>query len=56
MPRVSPPREMMFREIPETYMRKKVAITEMGMAMPMITVVFQLRRNRNNTRMASAPP
>ena len=56
MPRVSPPSDMMLSEIPETYIRKNVAITEIGIAMPMINVVFQLRRKKNRTRIASTPP
>ncbi len=46
IPRVRPPSDMMLSEMSEAYIRKKVATTEIGMAMPMITVVFQLRRNR----------
>ncbi len=46
----------MLSEMPNTYIRKKVATTEMGMAAPMIDVVFQLRRNKNSTTIARALP
>ena len=56
IPSVSPPRDMMFKEIPATNIRKKVETTEIGIANPMIRVVFQLRRKKNSTMMASIPP
>ncbi len=56
MPRVRPPKETMLSEMSATYIRKKVETTEMGIAMPMMRVVFQLRRKKKSTRMASTPP
>ena len=47
---------MMFSEIPDAYIRKNVVITEIGIATPMIEVVFQLRRKKYSTRMARIPP
>ena len=38
-PSASPPRDMMLRVVPVRYMRKKVVTTEIGMEMPMMSVV-----------------
>ena len=45
-PSERPPSDMMLSETPELYIRKKVATTETGIEMPMIDVVFTLRRKR----------
>jgi len=44
IPKAKPPREMMFREIFEEYIRKNVMTTEMGMAAPMIRVLRKFFR------------
>ena len=46
IPSVRPPSDMMLSEIPEMYIRKKVEITDTGIAIPIIMVVFQLLRKR----------
>ena len=46
MPRVNPPNDMMLSEMSDSIIRKKVAITETGIAMPMINVGLRLRRKR----------
>ena len=56
MPSVMPPSDMMLSDTPATYIRKKVATTETGMEIPMISVFGALRRNRNRTTIASEPP
>ena len=56
IPRVRPPSDMMLSEMPETYIKKNVAITEIGMDSPMISVVAKLRRKNIRTAMASVPP
>ena len=44
IPRASPPSEMMLRVISKENMRKKVMITEMGMASPMMMVLRRFFR------------
>ena len=46
MPSASPPSDMMLRDTPPRNMRKKLAITEMGMASPTTSVLRSRRRNR----------
>ena len=56
MPSASPPSDMMLSDTPPTNMRKKLAITEMGIANPTTRVLRRRRRNRYSTAIASAPP
>ncbi len=46
MPRVSPAREMTFRLMPVRYMKPKVVKTEMGMAMAMVRVLYQVAQKK----------
>ena len=54
--RVSPSSVTMFRLNPITSMKKKVGISETGMAMAVISVARQSRRNTNTTSAASSMP
>ncbi len=55
-PRARPPRDMTFKVVPVRYMRKKVATTESGIEMPMISVERRSFRKRRRMRTAIAPP
>ena len=56
MPSARPPSDMMFSDTPPRYIRKKLAITEIGIANPTTRVVRRRRRNRYSTATASRPP
>ena len=56
IPMAKPPRDMMFRETSNTLRGAKVTATEIGMLRAMMSVVRRSRRNKNNTRIARAPP
>ena len=56
MPRANPPRLMRFKVKPPKYMRVKVAITEIGIAVATTIVLRIFLRKRSRTRMASTPP
>ncbi len=56
MPRARPPSDMMFRVTLDRCMGAKVATTEIGMAVPMMSVEVRLRRKKKSTRMARIPP
>ena len=56
MPSVMPPSDMMFREIPETNMRKNVATTETWIEIPMMIVDFKSRKKSMRIKIASPPP
>jgi len=56
MPSVRPPRDMMLREMPDMYIRRNAAMTEIGIEIAMIAVALKLRRKRASTRTARRPP
>ena len=56
MPRVRPPRDMMLREMPDRYIRRKAATTEMGIETAMIAVDRKFRRKSERIRTARKPP
>ena len=56
IPRASPPSDMMLRDTPALYMAPKVAIIEIGTAMPMTNVVAKRRRNKKHTKIEKIPP
>ena len=55
-PSANPPRVIRFRVKPPKYIRAKVAMIEIGMAVVIMAVLGMLRKNSNSTRMARAPP
>jgi len=56
IPKVSPPSDMMFSEIPIRYISTKVAMTDSGILVAMISVDRRSRKNASRTRIASTPP
>ena len=56
MPSAMPPSDMMLRVRSVEYMRLKVATTDTGIEIEMITVAQTSRRKKNSTRMARMPP
>ena len=46
----------MFSETPDTYIRKKVPMTEIGIETPMMSVLRSSPRKRTSTKMARMPP
>ena len=56
IPRVSPPSDMMLSEISMRYIIMKVAITDRGIEVAIITVLRTSRRNANRTMIARMPP
>ena len=56
MPSASPPRDIILSDTSKLYIRKNVAITDIGMERPTISVLFRFRRNRYRIIIASTPP
>ena len=55
-PSASPPNETMLSVKPLKYINANVVMTEIGMAMPMMSVLVMLRRKNSSTTTASPPP
>ncbi len=56
MPRVSPPRLIVLIDISVKNIRANVAMTEIGIAVPMISVLLMLFRKNQMIKMAKMPP
>ena len=56
MPKRSPIMEIRFIVSPLKYIRNRVIITEIGMASPIMIVLFMERKNINNTAIARSAP
>jgi len=55
-PSMSPVNVIIFRVMPASFIAKRVISIERGIEIPIITVLFILRRNRNKMAIASMAP
>ena len=56
IPSARPPKVIVFRVKPAKYIKPKVAMIEIGIAVAMITVLEILRKKRKRIKMARKPP